>query len=590
MRVAPKKLSFALFLTTAIAGWARGETAQLVFPAEPLPEALKEVLQERLPDEASAANSFDARRQARRAGNIVQDTLNAEGYYAPKIETGVAAGPPFKALVRVDPGKKFSIGTLEIAFDGEPPLAAHVEALEAGLPLKGGDDAIPGDILAAERWIVDQLRGFGYAFATAEERTALGDRERATLDVEFKIAAGARIVFGDVDYPTGIDTKPSYLKRLVPFEAGDVYDPAQLATLNGRLSATRLFRIATARLSDDVVGLAPGGEEIRNVELTLVERAQNTVTVGAEFSTADGYGVSTEIIRRNMARRGDVLTAGLSVAELASGLTLQWRRPNEFGYGRGLVLDAEIEDEKTDAYDRTGINANVGFEVVRGPDFSYTYGVAAAAAREETTTVRRDIQTLGTYASARLDRADNVLDPRRGWRAEARIEPTYAFGQGSGAYVRGIGQVRGYVPLDEDRLRVLAARVRLGTVAGAGRSDLPIESRFYAGGGGSVRGYAYQAIGDRSDVNEPLGGKSLMEVSVEARWTVRPKIGVVAFVDGGATSSRVYPAFEDMRYGAGLGVRYATPAGPIRLDVAVPIDRTEFDDPFQLYVSIGQAF
>ena len=147
-----------------------------------------------------------------------------------------------------------------------------------------------------------------------------------------------------------------------------------------------------------------------------------------------------------------------------------------------------------------------------------------------------------------------------------------------------------YVPFDEDRRFVLAGRLKAGAVLGAGVAGLPVDTRFYSGGGGSVRGYSYQGIGPRADDGTPLGGTSLVEASIEARYAWRPKIGFVAFLDAGNVSTDQFSDFGEARYGAGIGVRYTTPAGPIRLDVAAPLNPTDYDDPVQIYISIGQAF
>ena len=155
--------------------------------------------------------------------------------------------------------------------------------------------------------------------------------------------------------------------------------------------------------------------------------------------------------------------------------------------------------------------------------------------------------------------------------------------------MRSVGQVSAYLPFNERRF-VLAGRFKAGAVVGADVENLSVDTRFYSGGGGSVRGYAYQAIGPRAEDGTPLGGSSLIEASLEARYALRPKIGIVGFIDAGAVSTDQFSDYSETRYGAGLGVRYTTPAGPIRLDVATPLNPTDFDDPVQIYISIGQAF
>jgi translocation and assembly module TamA len=195
------------------------------------------------------------------------------------------------------------------------------------------------------------------------------------------------------------------------------------------------------------------------------------------------------------------------------------------------------------------------------------------------------------YAGFNLDKSDSLLDPRSGWRAEGRVIPTYAFGGVSdNPYARAVTQGRAYLPLDDSGRLVLAGRLRAGVLFGAQANAVPGDDRFYAGGGGSVRGYAYQAIGPFDGNNVPQGGRSLVDSSLEARWRYNDKIGLVGFFDGGNVSNSLYPKFDNLNIGVGAGIRYMTPAGPIRFDIATPLNPSDRDDLFQVYISIGQAF
>ena len=145
-----------------------------------------------------------------------------------------------------------------------------------------------------------------------------------------------------------------------------------------------------------------------------------------------------------------------------------------------------------------------------------------------------------------------------------------------------------YRPLG-DRV-VLAGRVRLGTIAGAPRDAIAPSRRFYAGGGASVRGYGYQSIGPRDLNNDPIGGRSLTEFSIEARVKAFGNFGIVPFLDGGNIYTSPLPKFTDFRFGAGVGVRYYSNFGPIRVDVGTPLNRQPGDSRIGVYVSLGQAF
>lgn len=587
-----QRLTAYSILAFAAAFTAQAAPVRVDFTGDYVTEDLRESVREALPDESQPQTILEARRQGRRAVSAARKELNSLGHFDPRIDLGIEGTEPPAARLRIDPGPAFAIGQVEVSFTGDLPRETEQELIRSDLPVEQGRIARPQQIISAERWITTQLRQAGYPYANIEERRTIGDREAETISVSYVVSAGPRVRFGQTLFPEDdeLKTKESYLVRLIPYEAGDLYDPDQLGKLNSRLAETRLFRVARASLAEEASGTTDTGDEVHNVELSLIERPRHTVALGASYSTNEGAGLNAEITRRNLTRRGDQLTADFTVAELEQSLDLTWRRPNEFGYGRGLVLSTGVSQEQTDAYDRQAITLGAGFEVVKGPDFTYTYGTNVEIVREEDEYGERDLQILSVYGSARLDKTDSILDPRKGWRANARVEPSYTLGDASDTFVRSSAQLSAYLPVDDDQRLVLAGRAKIGAVVGAGAADLPVDTRFYSGGGGSVRGYAYQAIGPRSEDGTPLGGKSVVEGAFEARYRLRPKIGVVAFVDAGSVSSDEFSDFNDARYGAGIGVRYTTPAGPIRLDVAAPLNPTDFDDPVQVYISIGQAF
>ena len=582
---------FALGVTGAFAPESIADPVSIDYVQAP-PADLSEAVSEGLPDDKTPKTALQARRQAKRAKTIVANTLNAFGYYAPAIKILVeeSEGRPVPKLT-IDTGPLFTLERAELKFLAPSPLPEDTKTLEASLPVKTGQPAIPADIIDAERVLGSELRELGYAFSEVEGRDVIGDKEAATISVRYNVNSGRRVEFGKVIYPENIRTKASYLARLNPIKTGTVYDPANLAMFNSRLSETRLFNSSVARLSPEAMGTSVSGDAIYDILLEIDERPRNTIALGGNYGTNEGFGVTAKLTRRNAARRGDLLIGEFRLAERETGLNLTWRRPNEFGYGKGLIFTGEIKDENTDAFDQQLTKLGAGYEDIRGPHLTYNLGVNGQFIRETSTERREDFQTIAAYAGVAIDKSDSLLDARKGWRAEGRTVPTYAFGGDSNQpYLRSVVQGRAYLPLDSSARFVAAGRVRAGTLIGAAPEDVPADSRFYAGGGGSVRGYGYQAIGPFDDDDVPSGGRSLLDASIEGRWRYNDIIGVVGFLDAGNVSDAQYPRFDNLRAGAGIGVRYMTPAGPLRLDAAIPLNPSSRDQKFQLYISIGQAF
>ncbi|WP_298917337.1 autotransporter assembly complex family protein [uncultured Algimonas sp.] len=574
------------------AGRAAAYPVKIIYEGD-VPEEIRDNIDSRLPDEPDAESPLHARRQARRAENIVEGIFNAFGYYDPTIETAVVGdGEQARPELTVDPGAQFSVRRLEIRYDGEPPREADLEEARAAISLQPGMPAVAAEVIDQERQIGAALRELGYPYAQTTQRDVIGDRDAKTISVRYTVDAGSRVRFGRMIYPDDIRTQDRYLDRINPLEKGELYDPSDLALFNSRLAETRLFDSSLAKLTDEPVGMAEDGAEIRDVELLLNERKRNTLTLGAGFDTSEGFGVDAELLRRNLTRRGDLLVANARIAQREFGLNLVWRRPNELGFGKGLSIYAGASDEDTDAFNQQTGTLGVGVEVIEGPIFQYSYGAEARYIRQSGESDRRDFQVIALNGSARIDRADSLLDPRKGWRAEGQLKPTYSFSPDGPdvPYVRAVAQGRLYLPLSAEGRFVAAGRLRLGTLVGTTVRNVPGDDRFYSGGGGSVRGYAFQAIGPFDANNVPLGGRSLAEASIEGRARITDRIGAVAFLDAGNVSDAEYPAFDNLRVGLGAGVRYMTPAGPLRLDVAIPLNPSDRDEAFQIYISIGQAF
>ena len=198
-------------------------------------------------------------------------------------------------------------------------------------------------------------------------------------------------------------------------------------------------------------------------------------------------------------------------------------------------------------------------------------------------------EILGFQLGGRYDGADSLLDPSKGWRVSGTLTPSWSFRDDAPfAPLRVTAST--YWDVLGDRRSILALRGTVGSLLGADKANVPRHLRFYAGGGGSVRGFDYQSIGPRDDRGKPSGGSSLIEASAEWRQRIWGDIGGVAFVDAGSVGSGTAPDTASLRVGAGVGLRYYTPIGPVRVDFAVPLVKQQGSSGYGLYVGIGQAF
>lgn len=588
------RLVFAVAASAAIcSGVARAETPRATVEGQ-LDSNLREAIGRAIGEtDKPVANRFEARRRARAAGEDAIAVLRSEGYYAYEVEPEVGDGDPPKAIVRVSPGPRFTIADPAIDWVAPAPSEAAKAAGEAVMGLAIGGPGRALDIVNAEGRIVAAVQKRGYADAAPAPREVIVDHADHTVRPTYKIVAGELVRLDGLKVVTDGRSRIGWMERLAPWKPGEVYDPEDVGELERRLLDTGVYDSVT-------VSLAPadqaGPDGLRPVLVSVSDRKPRTLELGASYSNTEGMGAGARWTRYNVLGRADTLALIAQLAEIDSHLTAEltlphWRRPQQtFKAGGGLYR------KNTDAYEETGFGVRADVQRRYGETSYITVGGSLDYAKvEEKQTIQSsplgpDVYTIAGLVTGYLDRSDDPLDPKRGWRLEVRAEPTYLIGDETLPYLKVQTQASAYMPFGAQARTVIAGRVKAGAMLGGRIPEVPASRRFYAGGGGSVRGYAYQAIGPRFDDNTPQGGISLLETSLELRQKVGEKWGVVAFVDAGAVGTDEFPSGDDFSAGVGVGVRYDLGFGPIRADIAVPLDKREGDPSFQIYLSIGQSF
>jgi translocation and assembly module TamA len=558
-----------------------------------LDASLRSEIQQAIGTAATAPTSrLEASRRAHEAGETAIAVLRSEGYYDYVVEPGIGDGDQPQGFVTNTPGPRSKIAQPHIEWQGAPPDPKVAAAAESAMKLKPGDPGRAIDIIAAEGRIVAALRESGFADATAEPREVVVDHADFTVQPAFRIAAGDLVHLGDVEVITHGRTNPKWVAHLAPWRVGDPYRPKSVAELERRLLDSGVYDRVT-------VSLAPADQAVkgeRPVIVSLADRPKGTLELGGSYSTDEGIGVDSRWILYNRLGRGDTLTNIFRIAQIDSRLQSQLALPDWMRPEQTLKLTAALYREDTPAYLDYGVGVSGDLTRRYGKTSFLTYGLSLDATetdeKEEANFIalnhQRKLATLGGLVAFAVDRSNDPLDPTSGWRLDARVEPRASVGDGPIVYLKAQAQVSAYLPLTS--ATVIAGRIKLGEIAGGDIPLVPAQDRFYAGGGGSVRGYGYQDVGPRYPDNTPEGGLSLFESSIEVRQKVTDRWGVVGFVDAGAVGTNVAPDFAHPEVGVGVGVRYNLGFGPIRLDIATPLNRREGDGIIQLYLSIGQSF
>lgn len=514
---------------------------------------------------------------------------------------------PVPTVVKINPGPVFTFGAVRIQ-----PMDAGASETEISLRktgLESGSPAPSTAVFAAESRIVDQLRNAGYPFAATKGREVTADHSRKQVDVVIKVAAGPRAPFGEVTITGSREVDPKVALGRVPFQPGDRYDPKKIKRYKDELAKLDVYSSIRVREADkpDASGRVPIAVEVEEKKFRYVGAA-------AKWDSVDGAGVNAYWGHRNLFGGAEKLRIDAGVGRLISNkpadyeykLGVHFEKPGIITGYDDLLVDVIAQRERPDAYWRDGVTGVVAIRRQLTDELAVQIGVEGDYSKVRDTFGEKRFLLVGLPIVATFDNTDDKLDPKEGVRVTLQAAPYYnARGEQKSLNVFK-GQISGYWSFDEDGRYILAGKIGAASIIGpSSTADVPAYRRLFAGGGGSIRGFGYQtaspycnealprppkALDCDSDV--PLGGRSLLETSLEARIKVTDTIGVVPFVDAGAAFDKAIPDFkEDIRIGAGLGLRYYTAIGPIRFDVATPVvGRTRNDPRVAFYVSIGQSF
>jgi len=517
--------------------------------------------------------------------------LKSAGYYEAEIDVRIddTRDPPLVTF-HVKPGPVFRLESVKIELtNAEGKRAVKLPSLGyLGLDLK--DPARARDILDARDKIMKFYKELGYPIAKIEEQRVVVDHETKLVSAVFKVDTGPAGYFGQTTVTGLKKINIKFVTGLLPWREGDRYNFELISKLQKRLIDTRIFSLVQIKQAE-----ALDERERLPITIDLKERDTHTISGGLTYHTDEGPGAKISWEDRSLFDGGELLRIQAGASGIGYSGEVLYKEPQFLRNDQTMAFTNRLAYDQTNAYNSRNLDSAIILEREFRPGIRLGLGPAVRA--EEVDLVadplaqKRDFILPSFRAFFNLDTTKNLLDPTRGGRLEVQLAPYFDVLETHVGFVRGRVSYSHYVKISDEPFLLFAGRAALGSIVGAERDEIPADLRFYSGGGGSVRGFAYQLAGPLLN-NDPIGGRSVLEISTELRTKITDKIGLVFFLDGGSAFEPSLPDLETaMRWGAGIGGRYYTPIGPLRLDVGVPLNpRPGVDDSFQVYVSIGQAF
>lgn len=554
-----------------------------------------------------AANAAMVAARGREDERLAQRLLRSMGYYDATTTlsvrprgTGNGAnnnGSGLAVTLHADPGALYTIGSVRIVSKPTVPP----DLVQRALPLAVGDPIESARVQAAEANVSITLPQQGYPFVRVLARDILLDETDHSGAYTLPVDPGSRATFGTIlTIPAGPNTRLAFdaehVGVLSRFRVGELYDSRKVDDLREALVATGLF--SNVSVEPQPTG-EPGPDGTEAIQLLVRQNAGPPRTLALEggYSTGQGARLEGSWTHRNLfPPEGALILSGV-VGTQEQGASVTFRRSNAGQRDRTFSVAASATHNNYTAYESFTGSLSARMAVESTPiwqkRWTHYYGFELVAANEDRYNFSAGGRDRGTWLIATLpaflgyDTSDDLLNPTRGYRVKLNISPETSVRGAMRPYARMMVEGTGYYPVTDGL--VLAGRARFGSIYGIGRDDLPPSRRYYAGGGGSVRGFGYQELGPRSPDGKPVGGLSFAEFALEARYRFGD-FGIVPFIDAGQVYDNRMPQMTDIRFGAGIGGRFYTNFGPMRVDVATPINRQPGESRISLYISIGQAF
>ena len=539
------------------------------------------------------ANVAQIQRRSETDAALLAELLRSNGYYDAVVDPLIEPeGGVLNVTLAADPGVQYTFQSIELP--GLDAAGEDAEQLRQSFAVKPGDAVIAQDVLAADIALKVALGREGFALAKVGEQQITVDHQTHLASLVLPVDPGPVAHFGTIRVSGQPPFSAAHVAEIARFKPGQRFRRDRVDDLRRALIATSL--VASADV--DVVPVGDG--QTVDLDVRLTPAPSHTIAGELGYGTGEGARLEASWQDRNFVNPEGALTLRGIGGTREQLLGVEFRR-NNFG-ARDRVLDFQLSASHTDfdAYEAKTIRFLGSLErqsnIIWRKKWTWGIGTELLATDERGVFDDPLVKETRTFFIAALplnlayDGSDDLLNPTRGFRLGTHFSPEVSAKSGSFTYARAQVDASAYFPIGST---VLAGRVRLGSIFGADAPDIAPSRRFYSGGGGSVRGYGYQAVGPKDFEGDPIGGKTLTEFGVEARFRLNAfggNFGVVPFLDGGVLTNKVTPQFDGWQFGAGIGLRYYSSFGPIRIDVGTPLNPREGDGPVAVAVSLGQAF
>ena len=509
--------------------------------------------------------------------------ITVDGREAATIPPVQPPGNISNVRISVEPGPKFRFGRARIA-----PLARKTELPEG---FAEGETASLGVLKNTVSAGVEGWREQGHAKAALSKQDLTADHPNRIIRADLALDPGPRLRFGPLIVQGESDVRRERIIDIAGLPEGEVFSPEEIRLSTDRLRRTGAFSAVALSEAEQI-----GPNDTLPITAQITDAPKRRLGFGAELSTLEGLTLSAFWLHRNLLGGAERLRFDAEIAGIGGNsggvdytLSARFERPATFNEDTDFYALAQFEQLDEVSYFSRQLDLEAGIKRIANEKRTYTLGLGLRTAKTRDVFGEDKYTLLTLPLTAEFDYRDNRLSATSGYYLKANVLPFLAL-SGSDNGIRSFVDARGYKTFGSARPVTFALRGQFGSVYGPDLAEAPADYLFYSGGGGTVRGQEYQSLGVPVGA-ETIGGRSFLGLSAEVRVGVTDSIGIVGFADAGYIGEEeFYDGSGTWHSGAGLGLRYNTSIGPIRLDVAVPTSGPDTGNNLQVYIGIGQSF
>jgi translocation and assembly module TamA len=499
--------------------------------------------------------------------------LQSHSYYDPRISSEIhKKQDQYVVHIHIDKGSLYTLSQIQIT-DDEGSLVQERELFLLGEPFS------PKQLIVAEQKILNAYAHHGFPYASIS-KGVLADRENAILSIDLRIDRGPFVVFGKTLIQGNSAVTSSYIEKKIYWTEGHPYDSSLVDQTVKALEESQLFSTVSIK------------EQNSTMLIEVQEEKLRSIAFGVGYSTQRGPGGTAEWQHRNFLGEGEHIHLHLNLLERTQDISLLLERPHFFKEEQTFYTLIDGQHDQTKGFTETSLSLSAMIERQWQKDFTFSCGSAYTYLENYRSLNDGTFHLYKAPLLFRYCNIDNFLDPLSGHTFFCKISPTTQLVDSPFFYVKMEALSAYYKSLWKDGRLVFAAKTHIGMILGASKHTIPSSEKFYAGSESLLRGYRYYTVCPLNPDQKPLGGRSLAVFSTEMRYRSEGSWGAVVFYDIGNVWNSPLPCFQEkFLQSAGVGYRYYTGVGPMRFDLAFPLNkRKDLDPPFQFYFSVGQSF